>query len=233
MKSIRSLYLATLLIVFSLPFSSYVSASEESHKAAAKEMVEVAKVDKMVEAMYQQINTMLIKNLLSQDPCLESIKQPLIDLFVRYDEKILSPEVVKTEVQKIYVQEFTEDEIRQIVAFYKTPAGQKALDKSPLLAAKGMEIAQKEIEKSKNAGVMDALQKDINKLIDNIDPKTLSAECKKKYEERKARLKADDKSKAPVQPSSDKTKADANMKSPVPSSPAAPKKPMGKLEDSD
>jgi hypothetical protein len=208
MKSSFSISLCALIYCASMLLSPSLSASEESHNAAAKEMVEVAKVDKMLEAMYQQINTMLIKNLLSQDPCLESIRQPLIDLFVRYDEKILNPEVVKAEVQKVYVQEFTEDEIKQIVAFYKTPAGQKALDKSPLLAAKGMEIAQKEVEKSKNAGVMDSLQKDINALIDGIDPNTLSAECKKKFEERKARLK-DEKSKVPAAPTStttDKTK---------------------------
>lgn len=181
MKAMTSLILG-LSIFISYP----LLASEESHREAAKQMVEVANLDKMLSAMYQQINTVITQNILAKDPCLESIRAPLTALLTKYDQKILNADVVKTEIQKVYQAEFSEEEIKQIVAFYKTPAGQKALEKAPILAAKGMEIAQKEIDKSKSLGVMDDLQKDINALIDNIDVKTLSPECKKKFEEKKA-----------------------------------------------
>jgi len=193
MKAIASLIVG-LSIFISCPL--LVSASEESHREAAKQMVEVANLDKMLSAMYQQINTVITQNILAKDPCLESIRVPLTTLLTKYDQKILNADVVKAEIQKVYQTEFTEEEIKQIVAFYKTPAGQKALEKAPILAAKGMEIAQKEIDKSKSLGVMDDLQKDINALIDNIDVKTLSPECKKKFEEKKLKLQTEEKAKA-------------------------------------
>lgn len=180
MKMIHSIILAASLIL-SFP----LQASEESHREAAKQMVEVANLDKMLAAMYQQINTVIVQNVIAKDPCLESLKEPLNKLMLQYDQKILNSEIVKAEIQKVYQTEFTEEEIKQIVAFYKTSAGKKALEKAPILAAKGMEIAQKEIDKNKNLGVMEALQKDINNLIQNIDVKKLSPDCKKKFEERK------------------------------------------------
>jgi hypothetical protein len=188
MKAISSLILGlSILLAFPL------HASEESHREAAKQMVEVANLDKMLTAMYQQINAVITQNLLAKDPCLAPIKEPLQALLTKYDQKILNADVVKAEIQKVYQTEFSEDEIKQIVAFYKTPAGKKALEKAPVLAAKGMEIAQKEIDKNKNAGVMDELQKEINNLINNIDVNKLSPECKKKFEDRKQQAKAETK----------------------------------------
>ncbi len=186
MKAIYSLILG-LSILTAYP----LQASEESHQEAAKQMVEVANLDKMLNAMYQQINMVITENLLKKDPCLEPIRGQLNDLLAKYDQKILNADSVKAEIQKVYQTEFTEDEIKQIVAFYKTPAGKKALEKAPVLAAKGMEIAQKEIDKNKNLGVMDDLQKDINALINNIDVKTLSPECKKKFEDRKLKAQSE------------------------------------------
>jgi hypothetical protein len=185
MKVIRFTFLIVAFL-FTLP----AVASEESHMTAAKKMVEAANLDKMLQEMYQQINDVIIRNLVNKDACLESIRTPLTELLSRYDHKILNADIVKTEIQKIYKQEFTEEEINSIVAFYQTPAGKKALEKAPLLATKGIEIAQKEINKSKSNGVMDELQKEVNTLIDGIDPTTMSAECKKKHDERKAQEKA-------------------------------------------
>lgn len=183
---VTRIILLTVAFFFTLP----LFASEESHMAAAKKMVDAANLDKMLQEMYQQINDVIIRNLVSKDPCLESIKTPLTDLLTRYDQKILNADIVKTEIQKIYKQEFTEEEINNIVAFYQTPAGKKALEKAPLLASKGLEIAQREINNSKSNGVMDELQKEVNKLIEGIDPNTMTPECKKKYEDKKAQEKA-------------------------------------------
>src|SRR5262245_58934043 len=122
MKTPRSLLLSLTILLGSPAF-----ASEESLQQAAKEMVEVANLDKMINSMYEHINSIIIQNVLTRDPCLEPIKKPLTDLLTRYDQKILNAAVVKAEVQKIYMQEFTEAEMRVMVAFHKTPTGQKAL----------------------------------------------------------------------------------------------------------
>lgn len=198
----------SLLLGLTLLLVTPLFASTESHQQAAKEMVDVANLDKMVNAMYEHINSSIIQNLLARDPCLEPIKKPLIELLTKYDQRILNANVVKEEIQKVYAQEFTEAEMREIIAFYKTPAGQKALEKAPLLATKGMEIAQKEMEKSRQQGVMTELQNEITKLIENIDPKQLSPECRKQFEERKAKAKTEEKASEKAEAPSSSNKSD-------------------------
>ncbi len=49
----------------------------------------------------------------------------------------LEPKIVD-----LYVRDFTEAELREVIAFYKTPTGQKALKNLPLLMAECAKIGQ-------------------------------------------------------------------------------------------
>jgi len=178
-----------IFLLFVLLFVSPVFASEESHMAAAKKMVELANLDKTIQDMHQQIRAAIYQSLITKDPCLKPIQGAVSDVVARYDQKILNTDIVKTEIQKVYKEHFTEEEIERITTFYQTPAGKKALEKAPLLATKGLQIAQQQINESKDKGIMEELQKEIAKLVDNIDPNSLTAECRKKYEDKKAHEK--------------------------------------------
>jgi hypothetical protein len=57
--------------------------------------------------------------------------------------KEMSWEKLKPEFVAAYAEVFSEQEMHDLAAFYKTPLGQKVLDKMPQLSAKGMQIAQK------------------------------------------------------------------------------------------
>ncbi len=47
-----------------------------------------------------------------------------------------------TDLAKIYKEEFTHDEIKELLAFYATPIGKKLADKSGVLSQKGMMVGQ-------------------------------------------------------------------------------------------
>jgi len=50
---------------------------------------------------------------------------------------------IRSRAAAIYMGEFTEDELRQMVAFYETPVGQKALRKMAVLGLKVIAMAEK------------------------------------------------------------------------------------------
>jgi len=47
-----------------------------------------------------------------------------------------------TEMAKIYMGEFTHDEIKELLKFYATPVGKKMAEKSGVMAQKGMMVGQ-------------------------------------------------------------------------------------------
>jgi uncharacterized protein len=53
---------------------------------------------------------------------------------------------VKPKLAKLYADTFTEAELREIIAFYETPAGQKAVAKLPVLTQVGGQIAMNGVE---------------------------------------------------------------------------------------
>jgi hypothetical protein len=51
------------------------------------------------------------------------------------------PDLFKA-IAKIYMDEFTHDEVKDILAFYATPIGKKMADKSGVMSQKGMSAGQ-------------------------------------------------------------------------------------------
>ncbi len=173
-----------ILLFIIIIASPCIFASEASHQNAAKELIEVVDIDTVLDAMYENMNATIAQSLVKQDPCFESIKKPLADLFTKHNQKILNAELFKKKMQEIYVETFTEPEIQEIIAFYKTPVGQKTLKTMPLVMTKSSEFAQKEMTKANNSGAATELQNNIIQLIKDIDRKQLSPECKKHFDKK-------------------------------------------------
>jgi uncharacterized protein len=83
------------------------------------------------------------------------------------------------QIRDFFAQQFTEDELQQLVAFYKLPVGKKYIEKSPEIMNKLMPEMQKSMQKkvmvAMSESIMSALQKaksqglksdEIDKLID-------------------------------------------------------------------
>jgi hypothetical protein len=54
---------------------------------------------------------------------------------------------LKDDMIRIYTAEFSEQELKELMAFYQTPVGKKSVEKMPVLLQKGAEIGQQKIQK--------------------------------------------------------------------------------------
>jgi hypothetical protein len=116
-------------------------ADSASTHQAAEELVRTMHLGEQMRAMVPA----LIENFSAmrpQDPKLRQIMQQFFDTWFTAAE--LEPRIVE-----IYADTFTEQELKQYVRFYKTPAGQKLLEKSPELSARGMEIGRQIVTEHK------------------------------------------------------------------------------------
>ncbi len=67
--------------------------------------------------------------------------QKMMDLFM----KEISWDNLKEDYISIYAETFTEEELKGLVTFYKSPVGRKFIEKQPELMKRTMEISQEKM----------------------------------------------------------------------------------------
>lgn len=125
---------ATLLFATVAP----LRADEATHRASAETLLSAMDMENMMVQSIDQMLQMQIK----QNPAIAQF-EPQMRAFL---SKYMSWAGMKEEMVKLYVTEFTESELKELVAFYQTPVGKKAIQKMPALMAKGAEIGQKKVQ---------------------------------------------------------------------------------------
>jgi len=71
---------------------------------------------------------------------------PYKDVLREWYRKVLADSDLETEMAKIYMDTFSEKELREIAAFYKTPVGRKVIATMPELMKKSAEIGMRQAE---------------------------------------------------------------------------------------
>ena len=136
--------LATLLLWVATP----LAADEASHRAAAEELLVSTNMERMQE---QVLGTMrhsmeaqfrAVKFPDEVKPHFEKVLPQFLDEMVELTAQALEWNAMKDSYIDIYVAAFTEDEIRDLTAFYQTPLGQKMLTKMPALMQRSMQLSQ-------------------------------------------------------------------------------------------
>jgi hypothetical protein len=102
--------------------NSEISASRE---AAARELVDVMNL----EPQLMSGATAMMNAMVAQTPQLEDYR----DVILGWAESVLTWEVFGPKLTAMYAEAFTENELRDLAAFYRTPTGQKALTLVPEL----------------------------------------------------------------------------------------------------
>ena len=100
-------------------FAVFAAEPTASHRAAA---VEFLLARKMPEALESQCRLMTDKQIAAQ-PELAAHRDKLLDFY----RGILGFEALKEDLVNIYVREFTEAELRELIRFCGTPVGQKTV----------------------------------------------------------------------------------------------------------
>lgn len=109
-------------------------APVSSHEKAARELFRMAGGENLAmggaEAMLGMLRT---------DPTMA----PYEHVFRDWYQKVFAEADLEAEMVKLYMETFTEKELREIAAFYKTPVGRKSIAAMPELMRKGAEIGMK------------------------------------------------------------------------------------------
>ncbi len=161
----KHIHILLLTIVLAAP----LCADEASHQQAARELLKASQAEKLMDEMMGQMDGIMDQSYaaagLPEEAKAEwdEVKTGIIDWMAEFlNWKEMEPMYVE-----IYTSVFTEEELREITAFYQSPIGQKMTAKMPALTQKSMEIT------------MDRMQKKMPELQNRMNEKIV--ELKKKY----------------------------------------------------
>ena len=143
----RSLSLTLSLALCS--FSLAAHADDASKRAKAEQMLAVTKVDTVSQQMLANVPAR-VRALASRQVMVEAASTPeqkkLVSDYLDQMQGIASSgakwDAVHPKIVDLYVANFTEPEMDGILAFYKTPAGQALVTKTPEVSGKTVELLQ-------------------------------------------------------------------------------------------
>ncbi|HSE83014.1 MAG TPA: DUF2059 domain-containing protein [Thermodesulfobacteriota bacterium] len=145
----KLLFILILSAFLSVQLSKRLAADDTSHRKAVEEMFTVMNMESFSSKLIDQ----MLQMQLQRNPELEPYKGTLQVFFNKY----VGWASMKDEMVQNYKEAFTEQEIKEITAFYKTPTGQKVLQKMPELMAKGAQLGVSRVQN--NIGELEEMLK--------------------------------------------------------------------------
>jgi hypothetical protein len=117
-----------------------VRADDKSHRQAAEELFKAMDVESMLAGAIDASLEAQVK----ANPALAQFKGVMKKFFNKY----MSYASLKDDLIKLYTDEFTEDELKEMTKFYKTPTGRKLAKKGPSLMQKGGQLGMARVQKN-------------------------------------------------------------------------------------
>src|SRR6185295_15603022 len=124
----------TLVLALAGSAAAQAPAPLSSHEKAARELYQLLGGSKLAESGAEAM-----MGLIRQNPELA----PYEDVFRAWYQKVFASGDLESEVAQLYMGAFSESELRELEAFYKTPIGRKALATLPELMKKGAELGMR------------------------------------------------------------------------------------------
>jgi uncharacterized protein len=110
-----------------------------SHLAAAEELLDAANVRGAMDAGLES----MLGAQLEQQPMLRELEGVMREFFATYTNW----ETMKPEFARLYAARFTESELREIAAFYRTPVGSKLARETPALTEEGGQLGRQMVDR--------------------------------------------------------------------------------------
>lgn len=137
-----------LLVGFLIGCPPLAIADEASSRAAAEELLVITEVEKKLGetfTMMKQMQTTQFEQLQENQSSSQvsdyakTMIEPMMDMMA----EALSWENMKDEYITVYVETYTEAELLGMVEFFKSPIGQRWIEKAPQLTKRLMEVGQR------------------------------------------------------------------------------------------
>ncbi|MGH8353335.1 MAG: DUF2059 domain-containing protein [Pseudomonas sp.] len=123
-------------------------ADSASHAANAEQFLKLAHADKLAVPVYAQVQQMFAQRF-TQAQAPEGKKALLESYQAKANaalDKAVSWDKLKPEMVKLYTDNFSESELKDLIAFYQSPLGKKVLEKMPTLTAQSAQMTQAKLE---------------------------------------------------------------------------------------
>lgn len=140
--------LAGVMMVLVVSGVTAAGAQESQRRALAEELLAAMNMQDAVEQSFAMVKRMIPPQMEKMQQVTGATNMPAN--VSRQTEKMmdmiageLSWEKMKADYIALYAETFTEQELKDTVAFYKSPAGQAFVKKQPELMKRSMEISQK------------------------------------------------------------------------------------------
>jgi hypothetical protein len=130
-----------IVLITALGVSSMSLADVASEKEAEKLLDMVGTQAVMEQSMSQMLDIQL-----QQNPALAPYKGVMMEFL----NENMSYESLKPELIKMYSEEFTSSELREINAFYLTDVGKKSIEKMPKLMMQGGQLGATRVQENIN-----------------------------------------------------------------------------------
>ena len=120
-------------------------ADEASQRVIIEELLQTMKIDEMMTPVFEQMRYMLEQRFtqMGAPEDMRPILKRYTDKLVTVMEEAMGWQTLKGDIISIYVQAFTEDELRGMLEFYKSPIGRSVTAKMPAVMQQSMLLSQK------------------------------------------------------------------------------------------
>ena len=133
-----------VLLLSLLIFSSSLYDEQNTKQQKIDELISVMNLDSMVDSMYGQVEGMM--KGMSDQMGVKPSEQAIFDKYYGDMTTVLKTEMSWAKMQpmmvNVYDKHFSEQEIADMLAFYKTDTGQKILEKMPVVMQESMQMSQ-------------------------------------------------------------------------------------------
>jgi hypothetical protein len=137
MRSFPALLLGCALL---LPARAAVQETARTTPPTAGQM---AAARELLDAMHlQDVSAAAVKMALDEQIRADPQLEPYRAVMNAWGSEIFASEEAKTAFATLYAGAFSEADLRQLVAFYRTPLGQRLANAQVTLAAKGAEVGR-------------------------------------------------------------------------------------------
>lgn len=131
-------YGLVLTLLLGLFCAGALSAADGAQEKTVREFFTVTNF----QDSYQKSVDLILENHIASRPELEQFR-PVLKAFF---DKFLSWKQVEGKMIRLYSEAFTEEELRELIAFFSTPVGKKWAKVQPDLVLKGAKIEQEVTE---------------------------------------------------------------------------------------
>jgi hypothetical protein len=132
-----------LLLVFIL-FCTAVKAQTTTVTPAQLKAAEDVLLASKADVQFNAGITTMLKQASASLP--EDKRTKFIEVMNSFVAKYISWDTLKDQLAAMYAQEFTEQELKNLAAFYRSPLGIKLSEKQPALMQKGAALGQQAVQ---------------------------------------------------------------------------------------